>query len=71
MREQCVGERGERFRRGGGIAERRGVGGEPGENAHDIAIDAGGGSGERNARNRGGGVGGDAGEVAPFGGRAR
>lgn len=42
-REEFVGERGERFCGGGGIAERRRVGGEPGENANDVAIDAGGG----------------------------
>jgi ribonuclease HIII len=68
---ECVRQRGEKFCRLRTIAKQTGVAGQPGEDTHDIAVNARGGFTKRDAGDRSGGVGADAGQLPPFGRAAR
>ena len=57
--------------RRGVVAKPGAIGGEAGEDAHDVAVDAGGGRAEGQAGDRRGGVGPDAGQFPPGLGRTR
>ncbi|OQB96703.1 MAG: hypothetical protein BWX86_00626 [Verrucomicrobia bacterium ADurb.Bin122] len=67
--EQRLGERREHLGGAGAVAKLRGVVREAGEDAHDVAIHTGGLCAKRDARDGGGGVGADAGQLAPGVGR--
>ncbi len=69
--EQSVGQRPERLRRRCAVAILGGIGGQPREDPHHIAVDAGSRGAERNTGDRGGGVGPDAGQLLPLGRGAR
>jgi hypothetical protein len=66
LREECVGKRGESFRRRGGIAELGRVCREPREDSYDVAINTCDRSAKRNARDRRGRVRPDSRKLLPF-----